>query len=518
MRRAYKFRLHPNATQARCLAVSLETHRRVYNDALAARKEAYESRQETLRSPEQYPVFAERRNAQIADEKAGGSSPHWLAHISAVSLRDTIRRLDRAFDNFFRRVREGGKPGYPRFRGRDRYDSIPFDNYGASGRLVDQDGVTVHATETKNGDGAVVAVNRSEIVTAAQRMRGRLQDGAVVALVDRYNWFVYGFMTDDAPLRGYRLKVFGVGAVRIRIHRPIRGRIKTVTVKREADKWYAVFSCDLGDVTVPESTLPAAGIDVGIVRFLTTSDGRHEPNPAYLKAELPEVRRLSRKMAVQNRQKRPKRRQFPTLGGKRRRKMKKKLQRLHERIRNLRKEHHHKVALRLVRAYGFIAAESLNIKGMSGNRRLARAILDASWGGFLTTLKCKAESAGTRVVEVDAKYTSQICSRCGHCESENRLTQARFVCRKCGLALNADVNAAKNVLTRGLQQARTELAGANPHRGVAREVSNAVSNGTGTHPPSARERPGKSAAKTVGKHSTSRKQQGKSADSNDLCC
>jgi putative transposase len=416
MRRAYKFRLRPNKAQQIALAQSLETHRRVYNQALAERRDAYRDRGETLTYYDQRPRFAALRNAAIAAQKRGDPGPHWLAQVAAASVRDTIKRLDRAFQAFFRRLREGQKPGYPRFRGRDRYDSIPFDNYNSGSALVDSSG---------------------RVVTGE---------------------------TDD-DLHGYKLRLFGVGAVRIRMHRHIQGKIKTVTVKREADHWYVVFSCDLGEVNITPSTAAPVGVDVGLEAFLTTSDGHREPNPRYLKKELRALKRLNRKIALHEGQKKRAGREYAKRGSKRRQKAKAKLARLHRRISNLRKEHQHQVAGRLVHRYGLVALESLNIRGMLGHPRLARAIADAAWGGFVNTLKSKAEYAGVKVVEVDPRGTSQECSGCG-AQVRKDLKQRQHNCPTCGLSLHRDENAARVILARAL--ARTGPAEPNGKGSSAR--------------------------------------------------
>ena len=312
MRRAFKYRLWTNATQGRELAAALETHRRLYNACLEQRKTAYATAKRSVQYTEQSAWFkAERRvNPYFAD-------------LNFSSAQATMRRLDKAFVNFFRRVQQGsGKPGYPRFKGRDRFDSFTFPAY-----------------------------------------------------------------RDGVRLAGTRLYVQHVGKVRVKLHRPVEDTIKTVTLKREAGKWYAVFSCVLPDVPVADNGKPAAGIDVGLEAFLTTSDGEREPNPGYLKEALPGLRRASRAVARKKK------------GGSNRRKAVRRLAKVHARVRNLRREHHHQVALKLVRRYGFIAAESLNVQGMLRNGRLSRAIADAGWAGFLLTLRGKAESAGVRFVE-----------------------------------------------------------------------------------------------------------------------
>jgi putative transposase len=241
--------------------------------------------------------------------------------------------------------------------------------------------------------------------------------------------------------------VTNVGFIKVKLHRPIEGKIKTVSLKREAGRWYVVFSCDLGPVKVEPSTNPPVGIDVGIESFLTTSDGEHEPNPRYQKTALPELRRAQRSLARKRK------------GGKNRRKSKRKVAKIHARVKRLRREHYHQVALKLVRRYGLIAAEGLNVQGMLRSGWMSRAISDAGWSGFLETLRSKAESAGVAFVEVDARGTSQQCSACG-AEVRKGLSVRWHDCGHCGLSLHRDENAARNILARGLQ-ARTGPAGGN---------------------------------------------------------
>ncbi|HEY7314387.1 MAG TPA: transposase [Gemmataceae bacterium] len=365
MRRAFRYRLWTNANQERELGIALETHRRLYNACLEQRKTAYESERRTVKYTEQSAWFKDERTVNA-----------FFARLNFSSAQATMRRLDRAFQAFFRRRAAGGKSGYPRFKGKDRFDSIEFPAY--------RDGICLHGT---------------------------------------------------------RLYVQHVGTIRVKLHRPMEGTIKTVTLKREAGKWYVAFSCELRDVPVADNGKPAVGIDVGLKSFLTTSDGIREPNPRYLKNALPKLRITRR--AISRKKK----------GGKNRHKAVRRLQRIHARVRNLRREHHHRVALRLVRRYGFIAAESLNVRGMLRNGRLSRAIADAGWSGFLLTLRCKAESGGIRFVEVDPKGTSQECNRCGR-EVRKALSDRWHDCPHCGLSLDRDHNASLNILARGL--ARTE--------------------------------------------------------------
>jgi putative transposase len=362
VRRAFKYRLRTNANQERELATMRETHRRLYNACLDERKTAYESDGVTVKYTEQSAEFTAARK----------TNPFY-ARINFSSAQATMRRLDKAYKAFFRRVKAGEEdPGFPRFKGRDRFDSVEFPSFG-----------------------------------------------------------------DGIKLNDSKLKIQHVGQVPVILHRPIEGRIKTVTIKHEAGKWYAVFSCELPDVPILPNDRPPVGIDVGLESFLTASDGKKEPNPRYLKDALPEVRRKARAVSRKRKE------------SKNRRKAKRQLAKVHVRVKNLRKEHHHQTAFKLVRRYGFIVAESLNIAGMLKNGRLARSISDAGWNGFLLTLRCKAENAGIAYVEVNARGTSQRCSGCGQTVPK-MLSDRWHECPHCGLSLHRDENSAKEILRLGL--------------------------------------------------------------------
>jgi putative transposase len=362
MRRAFKFRLYPSFNQARELGIVVETHRRLYNAALEQRKLAYETRGLSLNYYYQANQLKELRAADP-----------YQARTNFSSEQATLRRLDTSYQNFFRRCKQGSKaPGFPRFKGREHFDSVTFPTYG--------DGI-------------------------------RLKDN--------------------------RLRVQHVGTIRTKVHRAVEGAVKTASIKREADKWFVVLSCDLGDVVAPPSTLPAGGIDVGLEAFLTTSDGHRIENPRYQKAELPKLRRLQR--ATSRKKK----------GGRNRRKASRKVRVLHARIRNLRHEHHHQTALFLVRLYGVIGVEGLSVANMLKNHSLARAISDAGWAGFVNVLRCKAERAGSEVVVVNPRGTSQECSGCGVVVAKE-LAQRWHICPHCGLSLHRDENAARNILARAL--------------------------------------------------------------------
>lgn len=365
MRKAFVYRLYPTTNQLRELGIMLETHRRLYNEALAQRKNAYETSGKTTKYSQQSAWYKSQRL----------TNPFY-ARLNFSSAQATLRRLDRAYTAFFRRAKKGDKPGYPRFKARERFHSFLFPSHG-----------------------------------------------------------------DGVRLNGNRLRVQHVGVIKVKLHRPVEGQIKTISLHQELGKWYVVVSCDLGTVAVPPSKLPAVGVDVGVEAFLTTSEGERVDNPRLLRKRLTVLRRAQRKMARRKK------------GGANRRKASRTVARLHVGVRNQRKDFHHKTARWLVSRFGLIAVESLNIRGMTRNHRLAQAIADVAWGNFLLLLKSRAESAGVEVVEVNCRGTSQECSGCGKVVQKS-LGVRQHNCSWCGLNIHRDINAARNILARA-RAART---------------------------------------------------------------
>ncbi|MFG3047645.1 RNA-guided endonuclease InsQ/TnpB family protein [Streptomyces sp. NPDC048241] len=393
MIRAYKFLLRPTARQAQALREMLADHCALYNGALQERRDAYRHSSRTS-------ITYGGQSAQLKDIRA--FDPERQGRWSFSSQQATLRRLNRAFAAFFRRVKNGTTPGYPRFKGAGHFDTVIFP---------------------RDGDGC------------------------------RWN------STPHDPQT--RVRIQGIGHIRVNQHRPVKGRVKTVTVKREGSRWYVVLSC----ADVPVESLPQAdaaiGIDMGITHFLTTSDGEHIANPRFLQEATEELADAQRHLATFPR--RTKRRT------KKHRAAARKVAGIHARIRRRRLDHAHKTALTLVRGHDVIAHERLNIAGMTRvpvakpdpeqpgvflpNQRAAKAglnrsILDTGWGVFLTILAHKAESAGRTVIAVDPRNTSRSCPGCGHVAKENRVTQARFTCAACHFTAHADHVGALNILSR----------------------------------------------------------------------
>lgn len=283
--------------------------------------------------------------------------------------QDVLRRVDKTFQAFFGRVQRGEVPGYPRFKSRFRYDSMTFPSYG--------DGV-------------------------------RLRDNG-------------------------KLYVQGVGEVKVKLHRPVAGRIKTITVKRDAGRWYVCFSVEI--LPTPETTAyDDIGIDVGLSSFAVLSDGTVIDNPRWYRKAQAKLRIAQRRVARRRR------------GSSGRRKAVQLLQRAHARVRNTRRNFHHQTARSLVDRYSVVFVEDLNIKGLARGM-LAKSVSDAAWGGFLQILRDKAEEAGRVVLGVNPRGTSQTCT-CG-APVPKTLSQRWHECLDCGLSLPRDHVSALLIKGRG---------------------------------------------------------------------
>jgi putative transposase len=285
-------------------------------------------------------------------------------------LQVTTTDLDKAFQAFFRRVKTGNTPGYPRFRSQNRFDSFGLKEYGN------------------------------------------------------------GFKLD-----GRRLKLSGIGRVAVRWHRPIQGQIKTIRVRKQVDKWYACFVCEV-EVQPLEPTEQEVGIDVGIISLLTTSDGEHIENPKWYCAKQAKLRVLQRRVSRRKK------------GSTSRCKAVQALQRQHEHIANRRSDFIKKTVHGLIARYDRIAIEDLQVANMIHNHHLSKSIADAGWGYFRLQLFSKAAYAGRIVVAVNPAYTSKTCSQC-ETIFENLTLADRWVRCKCGLSMDRDENAARNLLRLG---------------------------------------------------------------------
>jgi putative transposase len=358
MRLTFKYRLYPTKEQKNQIHFTLERCRLLYNRLLEERIVAYKSKGKTISYYEQANTFGERKKHIPA-----------LKQLHSQVLQDVAKRLDKAYQAFFRRVKRGEKAGFPRFKPQQRYDSFTYPQGG----------------------------------------------------------FV---------LRGNKVQLSKIGGVKIKLHRPIEGTVKTCTINVKNGCYYVCFSCEVKAKSLAPND-SQVGIDLGIKHLAIPSEGEPFGSPKPLHKSERKLKKLQR--AVSRKKK----------GSNRRKKSVTYLAKLHEHIGNQRKDYVHKVSRTLVNRYGLIAFEKLNVQGMVRNHLLAKRIADAGWSQLVQFTSYKAESAGRRIVQVDPRNTSQICSNCGEIVKKS-LSERIHRCT-CGYVEDRDVNAARNILQRALQ-------------------------------------------------------------------
>jgi putative transposase len=235
-----------------------------------------------------------------------------------------------------------------------------------------------------------------------------------------------------------------IGNIPIRLHRKVAGNVKGVTIKHVASgKWYAYLLVDNGKGE-PEQTVieSAVGLDVGLRHYTVDSDGDEVDNPRFLKEGLKRLRREQNRLS--RCQKYSRNREKQAL----------KVARQHERVQNQRNDFQHKLARKYVDEHDLIITEKLS-PGRMMDRRFSRSISDAAWSALNQKMAYKAENAGKLFFQVDARNTSQICSRCGVIVPKT-LKERVHDCPNCGLVLGRDHNASLVILERGLRKVRSE--------------------------------------------------------------
>jgi putative transposase len=297
-----------------------------------------------------------------------------------------------------------------------------------------------YAKQTKRSRRSSVAAN-----AGYPRYKGR----------DRYDSFTY-------PQGGYslthdsRLCLSKLGSIKVKLHRPLEGEVKTCTIKREGTYWYVVFVCEVEAELLPVSD-ESVGIDLGLLHFATLSTGETIENPRYFRKAEKKLEKLQQVLACKKR------------GSHRRKKAVKKVAKAHRKVRNQRADFLHKESRKLVNAYGTIVFEELQPANMSRRAKpkqdengtylpngasaksgVNKSIHDAGWGQFVQYCTYKAANAGRTVVQVNPRYTSQVCSGCGTVKKKE-LSERWHSC-ECGTELDRDHNAALNILWLGSNQ------------------------------------------------------------------
>lgn len=251
----------------------------------------------------------------------------------------------------------------------------------------------------------------------------------------RYNSFT--FKQSGFSLENEKLNLSKIGKVKIKLHRNIVGKVKTLTISRDScGKWFVCFVVETTQ-EILEPTNKVIGIDVGVAAFATLSDGVEIDNPRFFKTNEKRLATAQRRLSKQAK------------GTKERYKKRKIVAKIHSRIKNRRVNFAHQVSRFLVNSYDRIFFESLNIKGMMKNHCLAKEICDTAWNQLLNFSIYKAENAGRTVRAVNPRNTSQMCSQCGELVKKDLSVRIHH-CLNCGLEICRDLNAARNILRIGL--------------------------------------------------------------------
>ena len=385
LRWMHRIRLYPTPTQVARLEHALHLTRNLWNAALDQRGYEYRAHRRRVTARMQYAELTELRAESPGD-----------AAIYRECQDAALHRLDLAMQAFFRRIRRGETPGFPRFKNDMRWNQLEYPHGNRAIKL-------------------------------------------------------------DA--RQAKARIPGVGSVRVRKGREIPLTYGRAFVVRKNGKWYAVFECKREVEPMP-ATGRLLGIDAGITALLATSDGDLIANPRHLEVRRASVERAARRLddaTVKDARGRPTNRRDPKRVAAVRR-----LARAKEAEANARRDALHKLSSRLVRDYGGIAMERLDLRAMTRSAKgtaeepgrnvsaksgLNRALLDTGFGTLRQLIVEKAAWAARLVAVVDPRYTSQTCFACKAVAAQSR-KGTRFVCVGCGHRDHADVNAARNILAK----------------------------------------------------------------------
>jgi putative transposase len=360
-KRAYQYRIYPTDEQKRMLARTFGCARFVYNWALRLRSDAYYERQER--------IYYAQTSALLTELKKQPEYS-WLNEVAAVPLQQSLRHLDKAYQNFFE-----GRAEYPKFKSRHGPQAVTY------------------------------------IGTAFK------WDGKSFTLARM-----------DTPLD-------------IVWSRPLPDGCKptTVTVTKDCSGRYFV------SILVEEEIKPLpvvnkmVGLDLGLKSMVITSDGEHVGNPHFFRKDEKKLAKAQRRLAKKKK------------GSKNRAKARLKVAKAHARIADRRRDYQHKLSTRIIRENQTICIESLQVKNMVKNPKLAKSISDVGWSEFVRQLTYKAEWYGRALVKIDKWYpSSKRCHCCGHVLDSLTLDERFWMCPQCKAFHDRDINAAKNVLAAGL--------------------------------------------------------------------
>jgi putative transposase len=309
------------------------------------------------------------------------------ARWSFSSQQATLRRLEKAFAAFFRRLKAGKQPGYPRFKSEHRFDSVEWP---------------------KDGDGC------------------RFQP------------------------EGRAVYLQGIGQVKVSLHRRVEGMVKTISVKREGRRWFLVLACDDVPARPLPPTGAAVGLDLGVSVFVATSDGELVENPRHGRQGAERLGAAQQALSRKQRGSHNRRRQREVVANQHRKVANQRRDFHHQLARRLVNAYDvvviEDLAVKNMSRSASGTREAPGI-GVAAKRGLNRSILDAGWAQFASILTGKAEEAGRSLIRVNPQHTSQTHWRCGLRGDRNGIA---FWCPHCSVFEHADLNAARNILRAGL--------------------------------------------------------------------
>ena len=357
--KTYRYKLKPSATQRQRLSSWVGACRYVFNLAKETKEYAYQAYGKSL------------TYYDLQSQLPALKSEAWIKDVPGQTLQNAVKRLDIAYQNFFRGA------GYPKWARKDRYNSITFPQ--------------------------------------------------------------------NVKVESERISLPKLGKIRFFNSRPCQGKVKQAVVSKTVSGWYISITCQLDQQPLPQCEAGGCpkriGIDVGLSHLAITarrpgSEGELIENPRHTKKHERHLRVAQRSLARK------------VKGSNNRAKQKRVVARLHEKIRNTRKDYHHKVSSRLASENQAIACEALVVSSMVRNRRLSKAISDAGWSQFITMLEYKCQWYGREFVRVPPAYTSRDCSSCGHRTDKMPLNIRFWTCPVCSTEHQRDINAAQNILGR----------------------------------------------------------------------